>query len=372
MSAEPARRIEATDEEVTKWVQHKRETFADAEEVFTVENLHDYQLDEDETWELITLGRGCSLTWVAEDGSPGGTFAKQAVFDHTAYLLLLDGDDAIPALRHDPRAAVVFDGGDGVGAVTARGTMEFVDDLPTLVRVVLAVARRDGLSEPQVAQRVRAAQRGREHVVRLNPERFVTFTHKKIFRTEAEAAAAAATNESMVTGDDHLVSAEEVGRLVAEKQAEQTTSSAPAMRVSADLEDAWAVIRDRHEINHAYGGAVSWPTKDGSVASAYVGFGVLDGEVWTTTTKGRGKTYAMLRDPRSVFIMVSADRKRSTTIYGRVELSNGEEDVTRFAIGFGRYRGGAEEIGPGISSFDSPGRYAVRFVIERAVTRTEA
>ena len=30
------------------------------------------------------------------------------------------------------------------------------------------------------------------------------------------------------------------------------------------------------------------------------------------------------------------------------------------------------EIGPGIASFDSPGRYAVRFVPERYVTRLPA
>ena len=182
MSEATARRVEATDEEVARWVQHKREVFAGEEKVFTVEALGDYTLDEDETWELITLGRGCSLSWVAEDGSPGGTFAKQAVFDRAAYILLLDGDEAIPALRRDPRVSIVFDGGDGVGAVTARGTVEFVDDLPTLVRVVAAVARRDGLTEEQVAERVRAAQPGREYVARLNPGRFVTFTHKKIFR----------------------------------------------------------------------------------------------------------------------------------------------------------------------------------------------
>ncbi len=181
MSAEPARRIEATDEEVDEWVQRKRELVASGEQVFTVENLHDYQLDEDETWELITLGRGCSLSWVAEDGSPGGTHAKHAVLNGAAYLLLFEGDEAIPALRRDPRASVVFDGGDGVGAVTVRGAVAFVDDLPTLVRVVLAVARRNGLSEEQVAERVRAARPGHDYVVRLNPERFVTFTHKKIF-----------------------------------------------------------------------------------------------------------------------------------------------------------------------------------------------
>ena len=179
-------------------------------------------------------------------------------------------------------------------------------------------------------------------------------------------------NEELITSDDHLVGDDEVARWVAEKQSQPAAQATSPMRVSTDLEDAWSVIREPHEIVHAYGGAIAWPTKDGNVASAYVGFAVLDGEVWTTTTKGRGKTYAMLRDPRAAFIIVSADRKRSTTIYGRVELSNEDEDVTRFAIGFSRYRGGQQEVGPGISSFDSPGRYAVRFNIERAVTRIEA
>lgn len=181
-TAAPGRRVEATDEEVAYWVQQKRDLIARGEKVFTVEDLEAYQLDEEETWELITGGRGCMLTWVAEDGSPGGTYAKHAVLNGAAYFLLLDGDEAIPAFKRDPRASVVFDGGDGVGAVTARGTVEFVDDLASLVRVVLAVARRDGLGESEVEERVRNARPGREHVLRLKPERFVTFTHKKIFR----------------------------------------------------------------------------------------------------------------------------------------------------------------------------------------------
>ncbi len=182
MSAAPARRAEATEEEVEHWVQRKRERVASREKVFTVEDLHAYQLDDEETWELITAGKGCTLSWVAEDGSPGGTYLKHAVLNGAAYLLLLDGDDAIPALCRDPRVSVVFDGGDGIGAVTVRGTVEFVHDLPSLVRVLLAVGRRDGLSEEQLAQRVRDARPGREYIARLNPERFVTFTHKKIFR----------------------------------------------------------------------------------------------------------------------------------------------------------------------------------------------
>ena len=178
----PARRVEATEEETEYWVQRKRERVASGEKVFTVEDLHAYALDEEETWELITAGRGCTLSWVAEDGSPGGTYLKHAVLGGAAYFLLLDGDDAIPALRRDPRVSVVFDGGDGVGAVTVRGTVEFIDDVRSLVRVLLAVGRRDGLSEEQIAERLRAARPGREYIARLKPEHWVTFTHKKIFR----------------------------------------------------------------------------------------------------------------------------------------------------------------------------------------------
>jgi hypothetical protein len=181
-SAAPARRIEATDEEVQYWVTRKREIVARGEKVFTVENLHAYTLDEEETWELITAGRGCSLAWAAADGAPGGTYAKHAVFNRATYILLPEGDDAIPALTDDPRVSVVFDGGDGVGAVTVNGRVEFIDDLATLVRVVLAVGRRDGVDEGRLAQRVRDARPGHDRVVKLIPERLVTFTHKKIFR----------------------------------------------------------------------------------------------------------------------------------------------------------------------------------------------
>lgn len=182
MTAATARRAEATDQEVDYWVQQKRDRVARGEKVFTVEDLHAYQLDEDETWELVTAGNGCTISWVGEDGSPGGTYVKHAVLNGAAYFLLLDGDEAVPGLRRDPRVSVVFDGGDGVGAVTIRGVIEFVDDLASLVRVVLAVGRREGLSEAQLEERVRVARPGREYIARLTPERFVTFTHKKIVR----------------------------------------------------------------------------------------------------------------------------------------------------------------------------------------------
>ena len=115
-------------------------------------------------------------------------------------------------------------------------------------------------------------------------------------------------SEQRVMSDDHLVSEDEVERWVAEKQGQPATRPAPPMRVSKDPADGWAILREPHEIVHAYGGAIAWPTKDGGVASAYVGFAVLDDEIWTTTTKGRGKTYAMLRDPRAMMVIVSSDR----------------------------------------------------------------
>lgn len=174
-----------------------------------------------------------------------------------------------------------------------------------------------------------------------------------------------------MASDDHLVSDEEVETFLAEMQA-ATGDPGPPMTVSEDPADAWDIIKEERTIVHHYGGTVAWRTKDGGVASAYVGFAVLDGEIWTTTTKGRAKTFAWQRDPRASFVFVSRDRTRSTTVYGRVELLGDERDVTRFAIGFSRYRSGRMEIGPAISSFDSPGRYAVRFIPERFVTRTPA
>lgn len=174
-----------------------------------------------------------------------------------------------------------------------------------------------------------------------------------------------------MASDDHLVSDSEVDEFLAAMQA-AAEDPGPPMTVSEDPEDAWAIIKEARNGVHHYGGTVAWRTKDGGVASAYVGFAVLDGEIWTTTTKGRAKTFAWQRDPRASFVFASRDRKRSTTVYGRVELLGDERDVTRFAIGFSRYRSGRQEIGPAISSFDSPGRYAVRFIPERFVTRSPA
>ena len=174
-----------------------------------------------------------------------------------------------------------------------------------------------------------------------------------------------------MASDNGLVTEDEVQRWVVEKQSEAEQPS-PAMTVSTDPEDAWAIINEPRDGVHAYGGTVTWRTKDGGVASAYVGFAVLDREIYTTTTKGRAKTFAWQRDPRAAMVIMSRDRQRSTTVYGKVELISDDREVTRFAIGFSRYRGGAQEIGPGIQSFDSPGRFAVRFVPERFVTRNPA
>lgn len=181
-SVEPARRVEATPEEVDQWVEHKRKVFSSGEKVFTVEHLEAYAMDEAETWKVIVAGSGCYVAWATEDGPPGGTYLKHASLGGTVYMLALDGDEIIPALRKDPRIAVTFDGGDGVAAATIRGVGVFVDDPRTLVRVLVAVARRDGLSDEQVLARVRAARPGREYVIRLDPQRHITFTHEKIVR----------------------------------------------------------------------------------------------------------------------------------------------------------------------------------------------
>jgi hypothetical protein len=181
-SVEPARRVEATPEEVDRWVEHKRRVFSSGEKVFTVEHLEAYAMDEAETWKVIVAGTGCYVAWATADGPPGGTYLWHAALDGHVYLLALDGDEVIPALRQDPRIAVTFDGGDGVAAATIRGHGEFVDDPRTLVRVILAAGRRAGLSESQLRARVLAARPGRDFVIRVVPQRQITFTHEKIVR----------------------------------------------------------------------------------------------------------------------------------------------------------------------------------------------
>src|SRR5579871_338280 len=55
----------------------------------------------------------------------------------------------------------------------------------------------------------------------------------------------------------------------------------------------------------ANGAVVAWTTRDGGAAAARVSPIVIDGGIYFPTVEGRGKTYALRRDPRATMVFVS-------------------------------------------------------------------
>jgi hypothetical protein len=55
-------------------------------------------------------------------------------------------------------------------------------------------------------------------------------------------------------------------------------------------------------IKEAFGGTVTWLRRDGHPTGAWVQTVVVDGQVYTTSTKDRGKNKAWRRDPRTAWV----------------------------------------------------------------------
>jgi len=77
--------------------------------------------------------------------------------------------------------------------------------------------------------------------------------------------------------------------------------------------DAWATIAA------AKGCTVTWVRSDGHPLAVWVTHGILDGTLWLTTTAGRPKTTAWLRDPRMSAVF-GVPGTGSVTVVGRVAL----------------------------------------------------
>ena len=77
--------------------------------------------------------------------------------------------------------------------------------------------------------------------------------------------------------------------------------------------DAWATI------DAAKGGAVTWVRPDGHPLAVWVTHGIVDGRLWLTTTAGRPKTTAWLRDSRMSAVF-GVPGTGSVTVVGRVTL----------------------------------------------------
>jgi hypothetical protein len=77
--------------------------------------------------------------------------------------------------------------------------------------------------------------------------------------------------------------------------------------------DAWRTVEA------APGCAVTWARRDGHTLAVWVTHAVLDGTLWLTTTVGRPKTAAWLRDPR-LSAVFGVPGRGSVTVVGRIAL----------------------------------------------------
>jgi hypothetical protein len=77
--------------------------------------------------------------------------------------------------------------------------------------------------------------------------------------------------------------------------------------------DAWRTI------DAAPGCVVTWARRDGHAIGVWVTHAVLDGALWLTTTEGRPKTTAWLRDPRMSAVF-GVPGTGSVTVVGRIAL----------------------------------------------------
>jgi hypothetical protein len=77
--------------------------------------------------------------------------------------------------------------------------------------------------------------------------------------------------------------------------------------------DAWRTI------DAAPGCVVTWARRDGHALGVWVTHAVLDGVLWLTTTVGRPKTGAWLRDPR-LSAVFGVPGTGSVTVVGRIAL----------------------------------------------------
>ena len=121
-------------------------------------------------------------------------------------------------------------------------------------------------------------------------------------------------------------------------------------------------------IKEAGGGTVTWLRRDGHPTGAYVQILMLDGEIYTSSTKDRGKNKAWRRDPRTAWVF-DVPNKGGVTAIGRVVFEedpalkmrffNAQADVPHLT---GKKR---EKF---IDHMNTRGREVMRLAVEKYVT----
>lgn len=129
--------------------------------------------------------------------------------------------------------------------------------------------------------------------------------------------------------------------------------------------DAWRTV------DAAPGCVVTWTRRDGHPLGVWVTHAVLDGVLWLTTTVGRPKTSAWLRDPRMSAVF-GVPGMGSVTVVGRVELREDRAAQRRFLEAIrDRLAIPAEHQASWMGHMDSDGRLVGPVMVEKLITFDE-
>jgi len=129
--------------------------------------------------------------------------------------------------------------------------------------------------------------------------------------------------------------------------------------------DAWRTI------DAAPGCVVTWTRRDGHPIGVWVTHAVLDGALWLTTTVGRPKTTAWMRDPRMSAVF-GVPGKGSVTVVGRVVLREDRPAQRRFLEAIrDRLAIPAASRESWMTHMDSDGRLVGPVTVEKLITFDE-
>jgi hypothetical protein len=129
--------------------------------------------------------------------------------------------------------------------------------------------------------------------------------------------------------------------------------------------DAWRTI------DAAPGCVVTWTRRDGQSIGVWVTHAVLDGALWLTTTAGRPKTGAWLRDPR-MSAAFGVPGMGSVTVIGRIALREDRAMQRRFLVAIrDRLQIPAAARDSWMEHMDSDGRLVGPVHVERLITFDE-
>jgi general stress protein 26 len=152
------------------------------------EEVSNLTLTDDDRERLLKTQNECVFTWSTSDGWPIGVVMSYVWGDEKIWLTASSQRPRIRAVRRDDRVSVVISS-TGTGAppatVTIKGRCAILEDVETKrwFYPALAAAR----SEKQQAGFVQMLDSPKRVVMRITPERFITFDGRKMGQLGVES-----------------------------------------------------------------------------------------------------------------------------------------------------------------------------------------